>query len=84
LSDSTKTGAYERRKRRSGKYAGKPQSISVASKSRCFRRWNGRAARSGRFAVKGSPGKGPHDLHVPESLLWALIDFRAFRCVYHA
>lgn len=33
---------------------------------------------------RGLSGKGPHDVHVPESLLWSLIDFRAFRCPYHA
>lgn len=28
-------------------------------------------------------GKGPHDVNVPEHVLWALIDFRAFRCPFH-
>lgn len=32
----------------------------------------------------GTSGKGPHDTNVPESLLWSLIDLRAFRCPYHA
>jgi hypothetical protein len=31
----------------------------------------------------GKTGKGPHDHHVPEAVLWSLIDLRAFRCPYH-
>lgn len=31
----------------------------------------------------GTRGKGPHTVHVPESVLWSLIDIRAFRCPYH-
>lgn len=37
-----------------------------------------------RFRCHGTTGKGPHDLNVPLALLWALIDFRAFRCPYHS
>ena len=33
---------------------------------------------------QGKTGRGPHVVHVPEHLLWALIDFRAYRCPYHA
>lgn len=32
----------------------------------------------------GTRGKGPHKVWVPESLLWSLIDFRMYRCVFHA
>ena len=28
-------------------------------------------------------GKGPHDVNVPEHVLWALLDLRAFRCPFH-
>lgn len=31
----------------------------------------------------GTTGKGPHDVHVPESLLWALLSLTHYRCVYH-
>lgn len=31
----------------------------------------------------GDYGKGPHDRHVPEALLWSLIDLRVHRCPYH-
>lgn len=29
-------------------------------------------------------GRGPHMQFVPEGLLWALIDLRAWRCPFHA
>ena len=32
----------------------------------------------------GTRGKGPHDVNVPESLLWQLIGLTRYRCVYHA
>lgn len=28
-------------------------------------------------------GNGPHDLNVPESLLWSLLSVDHFRCAYH-
>lgn len=31
----------------------------------------------------GVRGKGPHDCHVPESLLWILIDPHRYYCVFH-
>ena len=43
--------------------------------------WKGAKLRT--LRCNGSTGKGPHLVHVPEGVLWALIDFRAYRCVYH-
>jgi hypothetical protein len=43
--------------------------------------WRGQVLRTVR--CQGDFGRGPHDYHVPESLLWSLIDIRAFRCAYH-
>lgn len=43
--------------------------------------WRGRRLRTIRCA--GDYGKGPHDVHVPESLLWSLIHVGQFRCPYH-
>ena len=43
--------------------------------------WKGRRLRT--IRCHGTTGKGPHDVHVPEAVLWALIDLRAFRCPYH-
>lgn len=31
----------------------------------------------------GTTGNGPHDRHVPEALLWCLIDLRAYVCPFH-
>ena len=31
----------------------------------------------------GDFGKGPHDQHVPEALLWALMSLARYRCAYH-
>jgi hypothetical protein len=44
--------------------------------------WKGRTL----YVIRchGLSGKGPHDTNVPESVLWSVIDFRAFRCPYHA
>lgn len=44
--------------------------------------WKGRTLYT--IRCTGTTGKGPHVLNVPEALLWALIDLRAFRCPYHA
>lgn len=44
--------------------------------------WRGRVLYT--LRCHGTSGKGPHDTNVPEALLWALIDLRAFRCPYHA
>lgn len=43
--------------------------------------WKGRILYT--LRCHGTSGKGPHDTNVPESLLWALLDFRAFRCPFH-
>lgn len=32
---------------------------------------------------KGDFGNGPHDMNVPESLLWSLITLEWFLCPYH-
>jgi hypothetical protein len=45
--------------------------------------WKGRPV----FQIRchGTRGKGPHDVWVPEAMLWASIDpFRRWCCVYHA
>lgn len=44
--------------------------------------WRGRTLRT--IRCTGTTGRGPHDMHVPESLLWNLIDLRFYRCPYHA
>lgn len=31
----------------------------------------------------GEFGNGPHDVNVPESLLWSLISLTNFKCPYH-
>ena len=43
--------------------------------------WRGKVLRT--ITCTGETGKGPHPVNVPESLLWALIDVRRFRCPYH-
>ena len=43
--------------------------------------WKGKTLRT--LRCNGTSGKGPHDTNVPEDLLWALIDFRIYRCPYH-
>ncbi len=44
--------------------------------------WRGRPLRT--IRCTGLTGRGPHDMHVPESLLWSLIDPAQYRCVFHA
>lgn len=44
--------------------------------------WKGHTVRTIRCAGDWQ-GRGGHDMHVPESLLWALLDLRSFRCVFH-
>ena len=43
--------------------------------------WKGRTLRT--IRCHGTTGKGPHDVNVPESLLWSLIGLDGFCCVYH-
>jgi hypothetical protein len=43
--------------------------------------WKGRELRTVRCVGEG--GKGPHDVNVPEHVLWQLIDLRRFVCPYH-
>lgn len=44
--------------------------------------WKGRKLRT--IRCNGETGKGPHNVNVPESLLWALIDIGSYRCPFHA
>jgi hypothetical protein len=43
--------------------------------------WRGRPV----FLIRchGDYGKGPHDVWLPERVLWALIDFDGYRCPFH-
>ncbi len=43
--------------------------------------WKGRTLHT--LRCTGTTGKGPHDVNVPESLLWALISLSGYRCPYH-
>jgi hypothetical protein len=43
--------------------------------------WKGRTLRT--IRCHGDYGKGPHDVHLPESVLWNLISLDHYRCVYH-
>jgi len=43
--------------------------------------WKGRRLRT--LRCHGTSGKGPHDLNVPEALLWALIDLNGWLCPFH-
>lgn len=43
--------------------------------------WRGRTLYT--LRCHGDYGQGPHDLNVPESLLWNLIGLTHYRCVYH-
>ncbi|HVL65757.1 MAG TPA: hypothetical protein VM364_00715 [Vicinamibacterales bacterium] len=67
--------------------------LEVAGPARSFQRsleiarlprvdWRGRRLYT--LRCQGTSGKGPHDVNVPEGLLWSLIDLRMFRCPYHA
>lgn len=44
--------------------------------------WGGRLVYQVR--CRGVSGRGPHDLWVPEAVLWAVLDLERFRCPYHA
>jgi len=43
--------------------------------------WKGRTLRT--LRCHGETGRGPHDQHVPESLLWALISLKRWKCPFH-
>jgi hypothetical protein len=43
--------------------------------------WKGRRLRT--IRCQGDFGKGPHDVNVPEALLWCLISLARFLCPYH-
>ena len=43
--------------------------------------WKGRTLRT--IRCTGTTGRGPHDVHVPEALLWSLMDVARYRCPYH-
>ena len=44
--------------------------------------WKGRRLRA--IRCHGVRGKGPHDMNVPESVLWNLVDLDRFMCAFHA
>lgn len=44
--------------------------------------WKGKLLRT--IRCHGTTGRGPHDLNVPESLLWALLDPTRYVCPFHA
>lgn len=44
--------------------------------------WKGRTLYT--LRCHGVSGKGPHDVNVPVALLWHLMSFTRFLCVYHA
>lgn len=44
--------------------------------------WKGRTLYT--LRCHGTRGKGPHDVNLPESLLWNLIGLTHYCCVYHA
>jgi len=43
--------------------------------------WKGQRLRT--IRCHGTSGKGPHDRHVPEGLLWALISLQGYLCPFH-
>jgi hypothetical protein len=43
--------------------------------------WKGRTLYT--LRCEAGFGRGPHDQHVPESLLWGLIDFSHWHCPFH-
>jgi hypothetical protein len=44
--------------------------------------WKGRTLRA--IQCHGDYGKGPHVVNLPESVLWNLLGFDRYRCVYHS
>lgn len=43
--------------------------------------WRGQMLRT--IRCHGTTGKGPHDRHVPEAVLWSLIDLHRYICPFH-
>lgn len=43
--------------------------------------WKGKTLRT--LRCTGTTGKGPHDQHVTEGQLWALISLTRWRCAFH-
>jgi hypothetical protein len=43
--------------------------------------WKGKTLHA--LCCTGTTGRGPHVVNVPASLVWSLIDLRAYRCPYH-
>lgn len=43
--------------------------------------WRGQQLRT--IRCHGTTGRGPHDRHVPEGLLWSLIDIGRYVCPFH-
>jgi hypothetical protein len=44
--------------------------------------WKGETLRT--LRCQGRTGRGPHDQHVPEGLLWSLMDPHRWLCPFHA
>ena len=43
--------------------------------------WKGRTLRT--LRCHGTTGKGPHDINVPEGMLWALLSLNEYVCAFH-
>lgn len=43
--------------------------------------WKGKTLHT--LRCHGTRGKGPHDVHLPEYVLWHLAGLTHYRCVYH-
>lgn len=44
--------------------------------------WKGKRLHT--LRCHGTSGKGPHNVNVPASLLWSLIDLTRWRCPFHS
>lgn len=45
------------------------------------REWKGETLHT--LRCNGETGRGPHDVHLSEAVLWALINLRGYRCPFH-
>jgi hypothetical protein len=43
--------------------------------------WKGRTLRT--LRCHGTTGKGPHDINVPEGMLWTLLALNEYVCAFH-